>query len=254
MNPITAGRRGFTLIETMIVISIVVALAAIGFSIFRSSQERSRQIVAMSKMKSLGAAFATYTTDHNGMLPYEDAAGTDDWINAAKPENSEVWYNALPRLMGAPTVGELGQNNPAGLYRKEHPLCIPGAPYPGESKRLGAPTFAVAMNSRLQRKDDEGLKKQGKLELIQEPTKTVVFLERGLPGDKQTMSAQRGFDGSPKANPRAFAARHNQKGCLVFADGHAQLYAASDLLTTGGGIVTPQTKVVWTLNPEDDPN
>ncbi|MEO7101295.1 MAG: hypothetical protein ABI162_18225 [Luteolibacter sp.] len=62
------------------------------------------------------------------------------------------------------------------------------------------------------------------------------------------------MDGSPKANPRAFAARHNQKGCLVFADGHAEVHLASDLLTTGGGIVTPQTAIVWTMNPDVDPN
>jgi hypothetical protein len=110
------------------------------------------------------------------------------------------------------------------------------------------------MNSRLQRKDDDGVKKQGRFDQIQEPAKTVVLLERGLPGDKKTVPSQRGFDGSPKANPRAFAARHNQKGCLIFADGHAELHAASDLLNPGGGIVVPQTRILWTLNPDDDPN
>ncbi len=136
----------------------------------------------------------------------------------------------------------------------KEPADLPGAPYPGKNSRLGKPTFAVAMNSRLQRKAEDGVKKQGKYEQIQEPAKTVVLLERGMPNDKKTMPAQSGFDGTPKANAGAFAARHAQKGCLIFADGHAELHSASDLITTGGGIIVPQTAIVWTLNPDDDPN
>jgi prepilin-type processing-associated H-X9-DG protein len=199
-------------------------------------------------------AFTTYSTDKNGLMPYEDSPGTDDWPNAAKPENQEVWYNSLPKLMGAGSTGEIGASNPERFYEDSYPLYIPGAPYPGRSSRLGSPTFAVGMNSRLQRKSEEGLKAQGSITQIQDPAKTVVFLERGMPNDKQTMAAQRGFDGSPKANARAFAARHNQKGCLVFADGHAEVRPASDLLTQSGAIITPQTSIVWTLNPDSDPN
>lgn len=246
--------RGFTLTELLIVVAVIAALAAIGMSVYRSSKQKAHQSVALQKMKSLGSAFATYTVDRNGALPFEDASGTDDWTNAAKPESQEAWYNALPKLMQAKTVGELGQTNPAGFYDESYPLFIPGAPYPSPTKRLGGPAFAVGMNSRLQRKDDAGVKIQGRYIQIQEPAKTVVLLERGLPNDKKTMPAQRGFDGTPKANARAFAARHNQKGCLIFADGHAELHAASDLLTAGGGIIFPQKGIVWTLNPDDDPN
>jgi prepilin-type processing-associated H-X9-DG protein len=246
--------RGFTLIEILIVVSISIALAAIIVSVMRTARAKAHQTTALQKLKQLGSTFAAYTTDKNGLLPLEDSAGTDDWVSAGRPENQEAWYNALPRMMGARTVGEIGSTDPKLFYEANYPLYIEGAPYPSASKRLGAPMFAVGMNSRLQRKSEEGVKSQGRYSDIMEPTKTVVFLERGLPNDKQTMSAQRGFDGSPKANARAFAARHNQKGVLVFADGHAALYSASDLLTKGGSIVTPQTAIVWTMNPDSDPN
>lgn len=247
-------RHGFTLIEVLISIAIVAALVTIAMTVMKSAKERSNQAAALQKMKSLGAAFVAYTTDKGGLLPYEDAVGTDDWTNAARPENSEAWYNALPRLMGAKSVGEIAASKPDLFYAQNYPLTIPGAPYPGPSKRLAKPSFAVAMNSRLQRKDEEGLKQQGRFGQIQEPAKTVILLERGMPNDKKTMPAQSGFDGSPKANAAAFAARHNQKGCLVFADGHVELHAASDLITASGGIIVPQTSIVWTFNPDQDPN
>ncbi|MEO5916700.1 MAG: type II secretion system protein [Luteolibacter sp.] len=246
--------RGFTLIELLIVVAIVGALAAIAMSISKSAKAKAQQTVTMQKMKALGTAFSTYVSEKNGLLPYEDATGTDDWTNAAKPENQEAWYNALPKLMHAPSVGEIGATNPVKFYDNAYPLYVPGAPYPSESKRLGSPSFAIGMNSRLQRKSEDGVKGQGRFAQIMDPVKTVIFLERGLPNDKKTMAAQRGFDGSPKANARAFAARGNQKGCLIFADGHIEVHAASDLLTAGGGIVVPQTSIVWTMNPESDPN
>lgn len=249
-----ARKNGFTLIEILISMAVVAALAAIVMTVMRSSKQRANQAAVLGKMKSLGAAFVAYTTDKGGLLPYEDATGSDDWTNAGRAESTETWYNALPAMMGAKSVGEIGRINPAMFYAETYPLFIPGAPYPGKTKRLAKPMFAVAMNSRLQRKDDDGLKKQGRFEQIQEPSKTVILLERGLPNDKKTVPAQSGFDGSPKANAGAFAARHNQKGTLVFADGHAELHAASDLITNGGGIVVPQTSIVWTFNPDHDPN
>ena len=246
--------HGFTLVELLIVIAIIAALAAIGFSVAQSAKGKSQQAGAMHKMRDLGIAFGAYTTDKNGLMPFEDSTGTDDWQNAARPENQEAWYNALPRLMNAKPVGELGLSNPIGFYDPAYPLFIPGAPYPGADKRLGAPIFAIGMNSRLQRKSEDGVKKQGQFAQIQSPSKTVIFLERGLPNDKKTFSGQRGFDGSPKANARAFAARHNQQGALIFADGHAEMHKASDLITSSGMILVPQVNAVWTLNPDEDPN
>lgn len=242
------------MIEILIVVLVIAALGAIAVTLSRSSKAKANQVVTLSKMKALGAAFSAYASDQNGLLPFEDSAGTDDWTNAARPENQQAWYNVLPKSMSAGSVGEIGASNPARFYDNAYPLFIPGAPYPNGTKRLGAPIFAIGMNSRLQRKSEDGIKAQGRFSQIMEPVKTVVFLERGLPGDKKTMEAQRGFDGSPKANARAFAARHNQKGCLVFADGHAEVHPASNLLTPGGGIVFPQTSIVWTLNPDSDPN
>ncbi|MFY7817926.1 MAG: type II secretion system protein [Akkermansiaceae bacterium] len=246
--------RGFTLMEVLVVVAIMAALATIGFTVFQSSRSKANQAAALTKMRSLGTAFGSYVADNNGLLPYEDATGSNDWVTAAKPENQEVWYNALPRLMSAATVGEIGASNPAALYDKGHPLFIPGAPYPGANKRLGSPTFAVAMNSRLQRKDENGVKKQEQVARILEPSKTVIFFERGMPNDKKTLPGQSGFDGSPKGNARAFAARHNQQGTLIFVDGHAEMHKASDLMSQSGTINMPQTAIVWTLRAEEDPN
>ena len=241
--------------ELLVVIAIIVVLAAVSFSVSKNMRENANLARATAKIKDLGSTFVGYTTDSGGLLPFEDAPGPDNWNTASKPEASEAWYNALPYRMGYPSVGDLGlDNNPEAFYDESYPIYIPGAPYPKGDKRLTKPYFAVGMNSRLQRKNEDGTKEQGTLASILDPVKTVAFLERGMPGDKKVTKAQRGFSGSPKSNPRGFAGRHNQKGILLFVDGHVEVRSVLDLISKAGRIHYPQERVVWTRNPEDDPN
>lgn len=246
-------KTGFTLMEVLVVAAIIAVLAAIGFPVYASFQKRAYRERAAEKLRSIGVAFTGFTTEHNGQLPWEDSPGTDDWQAVSDPENAEVWYNALPASMGFNSAASLAAN-PHLFYENSYPLYLPGAPYPKSDKKLGEPYFAMAMNSRLQRKNDEGVKIRGNMSQIQNPTQTVIFLERGMPGDKKSNPGQRGFDASPKANPRAFVARYNGKGLLIFADGHIETHAVSDLITASGNIKVPQVDVVWTNDPDDDPN
>lgn len=252
-TPAAASRGGFTVMELLVAVAIVVVLAAISFTVMGSMRDNANLTRATEKIKSLGNAFVGYTAEHNGLLPYENAR-PDDWTSAAKPEASEVWYNALPLSMGALSVGQIGEQDPELFYRDSYPLYVPGAPYPKSDKKFTQPYFAIAMNSRLQRKDDDEYKAQQSLGSIQDPVRTVIFLERGMPGDKKSIPAQRGFDAGPKANARAFAARHNQKGILLFADGHTEVRRVTDLITPSGMIIYPQERIIWTADPTDNPN
>ncbi|MFC7336638.1 prepilin-type N-terminal cleavage/methylation domain-containing protein [Haloferula chungangensis] len=244
---------GWTMTELLVVVAIIVVLAGIAVPIMSSMKQRAYRAHAISKLEALGGALTSYTSDNAGALPWEDAPGSDDWQAAAQPENKDVWYNVLPELIGYESLGALA-SSPDRLYEESYPLYLPGAPYPSGDKKLGTPYFAIAMNSRLQRKNDEGIKLQGRLSQIQVPSRTVAFFEAGMPGDKKTVPGQRGFDASPKGNARAFVGRYNGKGMLVFVDGHVEPFAPSDLITTSGDIKVPQNAVVWTNDPDEDPN
>ena len=117
--------------------------------------------------------------------------------------------------------------------------------------------FAIGMNSRLQRRENEtGHKDPGTIASIQAPVNTVIFLERGMPKDKMVIRSQANFSASPKAGPKAFAARHNQTGLLLFADGHVENKSPMDIITGSGKVKTLEegSNVVWTRDPDDDPN
>jgi len=247
---------GWTLVETLITVAIVAILAAIAIPVTTSFKQRAYRARAIEKLQSLGAAFVSYTSDSGGELPWEDAPGTDDWQAVTDPENSKVWYNALPDIMGAGSLASIAET-PERMYDEGYPLYLKGAGYPKSNKKLGKPYFAMAMNSRLQRKNDDGVKIRGTFSSILAPQRTVMFMERGMPSEKKKLGdgpGQGGFDAGAKANPRAFVARYNGKGLLVFADGHVESFAVSDLITNSGLIIEPQRNVVWTRDPDEDPN
>jgi len=66
--------RGFTLMETLVVIAIIVALAAIAVPIGRSVMAKSRSAACLSNLRQIGTALEAYLQDHTQTMP-EIAAG-----------------------------------------------------------------------------------------------------------------------------------------------------------------------------------
>ncbi|MGV3533290.1 MAG: type II secretion system protein [Chthoniobacteraceae bacterium] len=248
----TKRRSAFTLLELMVVIAIIMVLAAIAFPVFTTVKMRSHKAEALNMMKQLMAAAGSYAAVNNNELPKEDAKGTDDWQAAADPANEKAWYNALPKLAGAKTVGEYAIN-PRAYYTKENMLFLPGANY-GDDKKLVRPLFAVAINTKLQRKDEDGKKPTLRLVHIPEPSRTVLFLEQGLPDEKKSQPMQNKYDGSCKGSARSFVGRYGNTGLLGFVDGHVETHDPRDVLTSTGRFPFPQEEIVWTRTADEDPN
>ena len=77
--------KGFTMIEMLVVIAIILILAALLFPFLRGAMETARQTKCMSNLRQLGIATFTYAADNNGRGPFNDStyhkvtgAGTHD--------------------------------------------------------------------------------------------------------------------------------------------------------------------------------
>ncbi len=66
------ARRGFTLLEVLIVSAIIGILVAMAVSNLRNAMNRARQKRTMADMRSLALGIEAYSTDHNR---YPSAAG-----------------------------------------------------------------------------------------------------------------------------------------------------------------------------------
>ena len=70
------GRKGFTLIELMIVIAIIIILAAVAIPNYLKMTSRARTAAIQSDLKALATALETYKTDWGA---YPPDTGTDPW-------------------------------------------------------------------------------------------------------------------------------------------------------------------------------
>jgi len=64
-------RRGFTMVELLVVISIIAILAAILFPVFARAREKTRQTSCCGNLHQLGLALQMYARDYEGRLPAE---------------------------------------------------------------------------------------------------------------------------------------------------------------------------------------
>jgi hypothetical protein len=242
--------------QLLVAAAILLVLVALGVPIYSFLRGNAMKADTLSRMNKLSTAARNYAAQNDGALPKEDASGTDTWEAAANPASASAWYNALPKLVGAKSVGDYASTR-REFYHSSNLLFVPGADYPIK-RQLARPYFGIAINTKLQRKNADGRKTDLKLSDIVNPARTVLFMEQGLPGEARSMAQQtkKDYDGASKGSPKSFVARYRGKGWLLFVDGHAQARAANEVMTEVGTIPFPpgSDDVIWSRNPEEDPN
>ena len=89
-----ADRHGFTLMELLVVISIIALLMSILVPALATARDEAKKVVCASNLKNNALAFYLYAEDFNGRLP-------DAWPNR--------WYNLLaPYLNANPSTQGVG--------------------------------------------------------------------------------------------------------------------------------------------------
>ena len=83
------NRQGFSLVELLVAITIIIALAALVFTVTRKIRTNAQQATAMSALRQIGIANVAYSSEHNGAInvirdanergPYEGGGGT--WVS-----------------------------------------------------------------------------------------------------------------------------------------------------------------------------
>jgi prepilin-type N-terminal cleavage/methylation domain-containing protein len=252
--------RAFTLIELLAVITIISILVGIALPVYAAVQLSAHKTQSLSNMRQLGAMLLTYCSDHNEVLPMQGDS-TPSWGGAAVNDSTEntAWYNAIPREAGSRGLGDY-QNAPALFYSPQSLFFVAAAKYPAD--KLSAPLFAVAYNSKLFGSFTSGSGNSEditaiRLTNIQQPSKTCLFQESGLPGETKIFSAQSSYNGQDATFASRSVARYNGSTIIDFADGHAAELSGSQIVDPNSGkAYYPQSlgAVYWTVDPTADAN
>lgn len=107
------GKHGFTLVELLVVVSVIGILAALLLTVLSRAKARARQAQCINNVRQLGLALQEFRTDHNSYPPNLDPSD--------KSENRN-WVGALDYQMG--------QHQAAGSYTPKGVWDCPAANRP----------------------------------------------------------------------------------------------------------------------------
>jgi prepilin-type N-terminal cleavage/methylation domain-containing protein/prepilin-type processing-associated H-X9-DG protein len=97
------GRReGFTLVEMMIVITIIVLLVSLLLPALRVARQQAQRVVCMSNMRQVTQAFISYATDHEGVFLCPDKPEAQ--AGFASPSDTRLVVPALYPYVHDPRV------------------------------------------------------------------------------------------------------------------------------------------------------
>jgi hypothetical protein len=168
----------------------------------------------------------------------------------------------VPKSLGV-TSASLYSRTPSSqraFYTRKNLFHCPAAKFATVAATY--PNFSLAMNTKLiadyqplPDPDAEITPPGLNLSEIVVPTKTALFFESGVPGEKRLSQFQTPYSGAPKGSASEFSGRHNNAGNILFAAGNVATLSAREVLDLDpnsprrGGAIFPPTGVVWRHDP-----
>jgi len=122
------AKRGFTLVEILVVIGVIAVLMGILLPVLSTATESSRRISCASQLKQVGAALTMYVNDNNGDFPYAPRVTPSDadalwWqpsrIQQIGSKGIGPYLNLQPgdlRMFRCPSDTEAATREAAGKY------------------------------------------------------------------------------------------------------------------------------------------
>jgi prepilin-type N-terminal cleavage/methylation domain-containing protein/prepilin-type processing-associated H-X9-DG protein len=257
------SRRGaFTLIELLVVIAIIAILAAMLLPALSRAKSKAQATSCLNNLRQWGIAEQLGANDNNDALPRDGtdsggqygvdtgnqgSSGAAPYPAQGSPEDEFAWFNVLPPLVGEKTFAYYWERRTGNVQDS--------LPFPGGktgSKIWQCPTAKAAsgdafvsngeygfwsyvMNIDLKLYADIGAHavignsfpypRMPKLASIRFPTTAVLLTEVAFsPGLEAYTSTPTRNGIFPAARWSYFPKRHNDRGTLVFTDGHSQIF------------------------------
>ena len=244
----TPKTNAFTLVELLVVISIIAILAGLLFPAFASARNTANKMASMSNLRQLAAGFMIYVQQNSGEVPPVGEANPT-WTSSAQSTYATAWYNSVPRLAGSQGLADFATDQ-ADFYTPKNLTFVRAAKYP--ANKTSAPLYAVSMNSKLHDANLVANDSAVRLQNFQSPANTMIFQESGVSGDTPLTGQTAGsYLGQTTTFAPSTVTRYNGYTLMLMADGHVAQFLGSDVVNSAGAAYSPQNlgKVYWTLNP-----
>ncbi len=101
----TGGHRAVSMVEVLVVMSVLVLLTALLVPGLSSAKERARRVFCQNNLRQWGIALQCYRDEHNDYLPMEGTFGGTGVSGALSLPGR--WFNVLPPYIGAPAYKDI---------------------------------------------------------------------------------------------------------------------------------------------------
>ena len=229
MNPKKTSIRAFTLVELLVVISIIAILAALLMPGFNNAIKSAKGTKCAGNLKQIGAAMMAYAGENNGVFPI--SGGAIDYNNTGS--GAIGWTQQLDKYL--PTNG--------GTDLRIFQCPITSLLYPN-SKNYGYfngahAAYAAAGNTSAALRQS----------LIQFPSKLILAGDIASNMFTLTDTDKDDYTQSPAFSDAATMAKmHSGKSNILFADGHVAAFSTFDYSKAAGTANTDsdtRSMTVW---------
>ena len=240
-----APRRGFTLVELLVVIVITAILVALLLTALANARAKGKRIACLNNMRQVGTAVILYGAESLGRLPNPKSTNTFDFNNANAPDN--------PLKELRPFVGLTDPNAAAPVY-----IC-PGAQPTTKAAYapVGTSSTALMINQLVMNRGADRFDNPARTVVMQENYALMSYLwyqpenedaDPSVAGHRYsrwhmwTSSNAEQWSGTKREH---YCNLHQQGGNLIWADGHVsyKLNARTSSLDWGlldsGGVDSP---------------
>lgn len=220
--------RGFTLVELLVIIAIVLILIALAIPGVIRAFEGARKTKCVSNLRELGQATLAYEADNEQFLPPLGVNSGGVWMTfwymeirpylGEQPLPTARWF--LPQW-GLPGPAPFGKNFPVFYC----PSIKAGRGHPHND--YGANTFVFKLDIPY----TNGAGERTKATQIEQPAKIAMYSEilgASPYPDSLWMLLSSAVILSPDAN---FPHRHGERVNMVFCDGHVESVSRSAVVT-----------------------
>ena len=186
--------RGFTLVEIIVVLAIIMILAAIIFPVYETTMKRAEGTSCVCNLRNLGLAARLYSDDYDDQIVPASLGGPPGYFGTCWDVSIQPYLRNRGILIcpsdDNPATSVPGRVSLPHSYGINFALAFVGG-YNGSSMRMGQ---------------------------IDEPAQTILFME--LLGNYRTFGVLYDDDGLEKVAQD----RHDGGSNYAFADGHAKWF------------------------------
>ena len=156
--------RAFTLVEVLVTIALIGALAALLVPVLNSARSKARSIVCTGNLRQWGIALLMYTNQNDGVIPRRGQGvnplgvidRSADWFNCLPPYFDMPPYSKLVAQGKLPRAGDKSvficpeaSENPSGQYFMPYAMNMYLSPWirpePHNSEEIELPSCIVFM-------------------------------------------------------------------------------------------------------------